>query len=55
MKLAGLQYYNRGVVALNNEEADKALKNFKKAAFLYPSMRTVTMVTLCEKVFLAAH
>ncbi|MBI9054224.1 MAG: hypothetical protein JEY96_10440 [Bacteroidales bacterium] len=35
--LAGLQYYNKGVTAFNNEDYYEALNSFEKAEILYPS------------------
>jgi len=35
--LAGLQYYNKGIISFNLEDYDEALKSFEKAEILYPS------------------
>lgn len=37
IKLAGLQYYNKGVLYYNSEKYEEALNNFEKAEILYPS------------------
>jgi tetratricopeptide (TPR) repeat protein len=38
-QLAGIQYYNDGLLYLGKKEYDKALSQFEKAYFLYPSER----------------
>lgn len=46
-QLAGIQYYNDGVLHLEKEAFDKALSQFEKAYLLYPSERFRFLMVQC--------
>ncbi len=55
IKLAGLQYYNKAVVAFNSGEFEKASTLLKKAAYLYPSSRIIMLQLLSEKLIVSNY
>lgn len=45
-QLAGIQYLNAGVYALSKEDFEKALINFEKAYYLYPSQKLTFLLLI---------
>ena len=55
LQLAGLQYYNLAVVEFNDGNFDKSSKLLKKASYLYPSSRIITLQMLSEKYLASSN
>lgn len=54
-ELAGLQYYNSGIVAFNNGDYKEASRLLKKATYLYPTERIITLQIICDEYMLSSN
>lgn len=49
-QLSGLQYYNKGIEALNSQDYKDALSNLLKAHTFYPSERISAILEICKSL-----